>query len=384
MINKHNIIDLFSGCGGFGLGAELAGFQTYAAIDIDSDLQSAYKRNFPMAHVINGDLSSFSKDAWKFILGDKEIDGIIGGPPCQGFSRMGKKDKDDPRNSLIFHFYRHIKNIRPKFFVMENVEGILDKGSRSVLFSALDLVSDDYQIIGPLVIDASNYGAPTIRKRVIVVGYLADYVEKIDSTDIHPSFNYKKTFVKDAISDLPSPIDQVKDVNNYGWAKYPNIKKSILSDYAKKMRAPAPEGLGWVTSKNNIKNKIISGNFATLHTKAVIEPYSKVKQGQVDDISRFLRLDWNGLCPTLRAGTGSDKGSFQAARPIHPEEPRVITVREAARLQGFPDWFSFHHTKWHSFRMIGNSVSPIVSEFILSMIKNKISQCDYRSKISLK
>ena len=216
------------------------------------------------------------------------------------------------------------------------------------------------------------------------MGYLADYVEKIDSTDIHSSLNHKKTFVKDAISDLPSPIDQVKDINNYGWAKYPDIKKSILSDYAKKMRAPAPEGLGWVTSKNNIKNKIISGNFATLHTKAVIERYSKVEQGQVDDISRFLRLDWNGLCPTLRAGTGSDKGSFQAARPIHPEEPRVITVREAARLQGFPDWFSFHHTKWHSFRMIGNSVSPIVSEFILSMIKNKISLCDYRSKFSLK
>ncbi|MEX2978748.1 DNA cytosine methyltransferase [Serratia fonticola] len=372
MSNKHNIIDLFSGCGGFGLGAELAGFRTYAAIDIDSDLQSAYQRNFPMAHVINGDLSLFSKEAWKFILGDKEIDGVIGGPPCQGFSRMGKKDKDDPRNSLIFHFYRHINIIRPKFFVMENVEGILDKESRDSLFSALDLVSNDYQIVGPIVIDASSYGAPTIRKRVIVIGYRADCVDKIDVSDLSPSFFGKRHFVKDAISDLPSPIAQVKDIDNYGWAKYPKNKKSILSEYAKKMRAPAPEGLGWVISNNNIKNKTISGNFATLHTKVVIERYSKVKQGHVDDISRFLRLDWNGLCPTLRAGTGSDKGSFQAARPIHPDEPRVITVREAARLQGFPDWFSFHHTKWHSFRMIGNSVSPIVSEYILSMIKKKI------------
>jgi len=373
MNKKLNIIDLFSGCGGFGLGAELSGFNTYAAVDIDSDLQSAYKRNFPNTHVINGDLSLFSKNTWEFILGDNEIDGVIGGPPCQGFSRMGKKLKDDPRNSLVYHFYRHVDIIRPKFFIMENVEGILDKDSRESLFSAIELVSKNYKIIGPIVIDASNYGAPTIRKRVIVIGYREGYIDKLESKDLSPPLNKNKIFVKDAISDLPSPISQTKKSDDYGWANYPKTINKLLSKYAKKMRKPAPNGLGWDISNNSLKKKIISGNFDTIHTQPVIERYSTVLQGHIDEISRFHRLNWSGLCPTLRAGTGSDKGSFQAARPIHPDEPRVITVREAARLQGFPDWFTFHNTKWHSFRMIGNSVSPIVSEYILSIIKIKLS-----------
>ncbi|MDX7081666.1 DNA cytosine methyltransferase [Serratia marcescens] len=372
MNKKLNIIDLFSGCGGFGLGAELSGFNTYAAIDIDTDLQSAYKRNFPNTQVINGDLSLFSKSTWELILGGNEIDGVIGGPPCQGFSRMGKKLKDDPRNSLVYHFYRHVDIIRPKFFIMENVEGILDKGSRESLFSAIELVNKNYIVIGPIIIDASNYGAPTIRKRVIVIGYRQDCTEKLEIKDFSPPSNKSKVFVKDAISDLPSPISQIKESDNYGWTNYPKRIKKPLSKYAKKMRKSAPNGLGWNVSNDHLKNKIISGNFDTSHTQSVIERYSAVQQGHVDEVSRFHRLNWNGLCPTLRAGTGSDKGSFQAARPIHPDEPRVITVREAARLQGFPDWFTFHNTKWHSFRMIGNSVSPIVSEYILSVIKTKL------------
>ncbi len=91
--------------------------------------------------------------------------------------------------------------------------------------------------------------------------------------------------------------------------------------------------------------------------------------GQQDKVSKSSKLDIDGFCPTLRAGTDNTKGSFQAVRPIHPSQPRVITPREAARLQGFPDWFQFHETKWHSFRQIGNSVCPIVGEKVLSAIK---------------
>jgi len=92
----------------------------------------------------------------------------------------------------------------------------------------------------------------------------------------------------------------------------------------------------------------------------------------VDSISKARRLDVEGLCPTLRAGTGPERGSFQAVRPIHPRAPRVISPREAARLQGFPDWFVFDHTKWHAFRQIGNSVSPLVSEFALCKLRSAI------------
>ena len=94
--------------------------------------------------------------------------------------------------------------------------------------------------------------------------------------------------------------------------------------------------------------------------------------GKTDKISKFPRLSWNGLCPTIRAGTDHRRGSYQAARPIHPEKNRVITPREAARLQGFPDWFQFSPTKWHSFRQIGNSISPLLAEAILSVIRQHL------------
>lgn len=110
---------------------------------------------------------------------------------------------------------------------------------------------------------------------------------------------------------------------------------------------------------------MVSGFLGTIHTDEIINRYKKLSFGETDKISRSQRLNPNGFCPTLRAGTGSDKGSYQAVRPIHPTQARVITPREAARLQGFPDWFRFHPTKWHSFRQIGNSVSPLVAEAML-------------------
>ncbi|MNG21187.1 Modification methylase AplI [compost metagenome] len=118
----------------------------------------------------------------------------------------------------------------------------------------------------------------------------------------------------------------------------------------------------------------ISGVINTKHTQPVIERFSETRPGETELVSRYPRLSWGGHCPTLRAGTGSDKGSFQAMRPIHPSEPRVITVREAARLQGFPDWFLFHPTIWHSFRMIGNSVSPLMSHHLMSIIAEKLER----------
>ena len=105
----------------------------------------------------------------------------------------------------------------------------------------------------------------------------------------------------------------------------------------------------------------------------MIERFAETKPGKREPISRTVRLDPNGLCNTLRAGTGRDHGAHQALRPIHPTEDRVITPREAARLQGFPDWFQFHPTKWHSFQQIGNSVSPIVAERILLVVKKSLA-----------
>ncbi len=369
MAENFKIVDLFCGCGGFGLGAKQAGFDVVLAIDIDETLQSAYKRNFPGTRVENGDLSKMDNKSWKKLLSKEKIDGVIGGPPCQGYSRMGKGDINDPRRSLLFHFYRTVNIIQPKFFIMENVEGLLDDGNIQELQQAIATVDKRYTIVGPILMDASEYGAPTKRKRVVVIGYDPKDLNAITETDL---ISAKKlpTTVKDAISDFSSPISQKSDPSNYGWSAYKSIKN--ISAYAEKMRSQPPENMGWPAAIEKFKLGQTSGHFETIHTEKVKKRYGGTKPGETDKVSRAKRLAWGGLCPTLRAGTGSDKGSHQAVRPLHPVEARVITVREAARLQGFPDWFCFHKAKWHSFRMIGNSVSPLVSESILSAVKRKL------------
>lgn len=365
------IVDLFCGCGGFGLGAELAGFRTIAAVDIDPTLQSAYKRNFPETHVLNGDLSKLDEESWRMILNGVEVDGVIGGPPCQGYSRMGKSDKEDPRRTLLSHFFRNVNIINPKFFIMENVEGLMDDRNVYELVNALKVLDKKYTVLDPMIIDASLYGAPTKRKRVILIGY-DPLALPLLTTDDFLSEGSLITTVADAISDLASPIAQSKDKHDFGWASY--SKTDEISAYAQRMRALPRKGLGWNESLEKLSSGLVSGYFDTKHTASVQKRYAETEPGMVDKISRAKKLAWDGLCPTLRAGTGSDKGSHQAVRPLHPEQPRVISVREAARLQGFPDWFVFHPTKWHSFRMIGNSVSPIVSQLILSLIYNALKQ----------
>ncbi len=368
-MTKPTLIDLFSGCGGFGLGAELAGFHSQVAVDVAPELQSSYKLNFPNSNVVLSDISEMEEASWKRLLGKQSIDGIICGPPCQGFSRIGKNDKSDPRRTLLFHFFRTVNIVRPKFFVMENVEGLLDDGNIAGLQSAIDSLNSAYSVLDPIVVDASDYGAPTKRKRVVVVGFDTSRMNSILPEDIVGA-GKTKVNVKQAIGDLPHAVKMAKGDNEFGWAAYAT---GNISNYARQMRQLPPKGLGSQLAINMLKKQWVSGLFETIHTKVVESRFSETPQGKIDTISRYPRLNWQGLCPTLRAGTGSDRGSFQAVRPIHPSEPRVITVREAARLQGFPDWFLFHKTKHHSFRMIGNSVSPILSREIMGQIKNRLA-----------
>lgn len=368
-------VDLFSGCGGFGLGAEMAGFNVLAAVDLEPNLQSAYRWNFPETHSMLADIADLDKSAWNFVLGrgNRRLDLLIGGPPCQGFSRIGKHKKDDPRNTLISHYFRHVRLLKPRMFVMENVEGLMDAGNIGFLTNAISELPAYYQIVGPFVVNAADLGAPTTRKRVLVIGYDRRDVDRLDPASIDSLKVARRVSVRDAISDLPSPIANTKRAMDFGWAAYPTGQGRTLSDYAQLCRTLPDRPIGWHDALTELTQGRVSGLFATEHSSAVADRFVETLQGLVEPISRYPKLAWSGQCPTLRAGTGADKGSFQAMRPIHPTQPRVITVREAARLQGFPDWFVFHPTKWHSFRMIGNSVSPIVSSAVLSMLHAKSS-----------
>ena len=364
------IVDLFCGCGGFSLGAELAGFETAIAIDVEPNLQSSFRLNFPKSSPIQASVSDIQSSDWRRLLGRNRPAGVIGGPPCQGFSWIGQRSDSDPRNNLLSEFYRQVSLLRPKFFIMENVDGLIHKDKIHFLNSALETVRDQYVVLDPILINARDFGAPTNRKRVMIVGYDPTEMSPMNASHFIPLG--KKASVADAIRDLPSPVD-VNDERCFGWGSYPHEQTHLLSNYARMMRQPPPLGLGSRLALDNLAVGRVSGLANTIHSERIAKRYHDLQPGKADPISKSVKLSWDGFCPTLRAGTGPEKGSYQAVRPLHPDYGRVITVREAARLQGFPDWFLFHTTKWHSFRMIGNSVSPIVSRAILSMIAEKMS-----------
>ena len=367
------VVDLFCGCGGFSLGAELAGFHSLAAIDIDPTLQSAYRLNFPTTRPIQASVADIEAPDWKHFIGKTRPDGVIGGPPCQGFSWIGRRRRNDPRNTLLDHFFRHIATLRPKFFIMENVEGLLDEDNRAILSDAMSRVARRYRVLGPQIVNAAHFGAATNRRRVVIVGYDPDEMAALSAEFLTPRPPKNLVTVREAIGDLPSPIADNKDGHDFGWAKFTTKSADRASHYARRLRKAVPiPRLGWSQAIVQQENGFVSGLRETRHSKAVARRYTLTPGGKSDPITKSYRLKWDGQCPTLRAGTGMDKGAFQAVRPLHPGKGRVITVREAARLQGFPDWFVFHPTKWHSFRMIGNSVSPAVSYGLLSHIAEKM------------
>jgi DNA (cytosine-5)-methyltransferase 1 len=160
----------------------------------------------------------------------------------------------------------------------------------------------------------------------------------------------KKRSVHDAIADLVGA--KSLGCNESGYDLWSYDRRRHVSPYARGMRA-----------SNNF-----TGHKTTLHTRDTLKRFARLAPGERDPIGKYARLSWEGLCPALRAGTGNDRGSYQAVRPIHPIEDRVVTPREAARLQGFPDDFVFHPTVWHSCRMIGNSVSPILAKKLMQRI----------------
>ncbi len=346
------LVDLFSGCGGFSLGARRAGFRVAAAFDNDPILSSSYERNFPGAKLIQADVAKLTGSDLK-AAAKAEIVGVFGGPPCQGFSDIGRRRPEDPRRELLGHFFRLVDETRPGFFVMENVRGLAYADARHVLDDALRLVRDRYAIFGPTILDAADFGAATRRPRLFVVGIQNDRGTALSIEDLSPLRRAAAT-VRDAISDLR---DAVRLEDDDGFDVWRIGRPGRPSAYAGALRAPGG---------------LFTGHRPTVHTPVVTARFAKLREGEIEAVGRHPRLSWDGQCPTLRAGTGSDRGSYQSVRPIHPEEHRVITVREAARLQGFPDGHRFHPTVWHSFRMIGNSVSPPIAEAIFSAVKAKL------------
>lgn len=359
-------IDLFAGAGGMSLGFEQAGFDVAAAIEIDPIHCAVHKFNFPDCAIIPQSVAGLSGTEIRSRAGleGREIDCVFGGPPCQGFSMIGHRVLDDPRNSLVMDFVRIVAELDAKTFVFENVKG-LTVGKHRAFLEELVAAFDTrgYQVRLPWrVLDAACYGVPQHRQRLILFGAKkgialpnyplaitnpADGKRNVQGLPSGPSCH-------DALGDLPD-AERFETLSEIDIVKTTAFK--LPSPYAAEMRCMTNDA--WHFGRvRDWSPGFLTSSARTVHTAISIGRFAATMPGAVEPISRFFKLPPNGLSNTLRAGTDGARGAFTSPRPIHYECNRCITVREMARLHGFPDWFRFHSTKWHGARQIGNAVPP--------------------------
>jgi DNA (cytosine-5)-methyltransferase 1 len=353
MSSEYTAIDLFSGAGGLHLGFEEAGYTIKLCIDNNDLVEKTHKRNFPDIPIINKDIREISSEEIKKIIGEKKLDIIIGGPPCQGFSTIGHRVSSDPnkryahdsRNELVLVYANLIKELKPKFIVMENVKGILTLDKGAYLNNVLKTLHDEGYKAEAKLINMADYGVPEIRNRVIIIG------NRIGLPVEFP---------------LPDHSDDEKS----GLPKW-NACGEVLKDL------------------ENLPDKPEFNHVALKHTPKNIERYKLIPQGGrlpedllPPDLYRknfgntFKRLDPNR--PALTMVPGND------AFPIHPNLNRSLTVREAARIQTFPDWMIFEGNRRQQGHQVGNAVPPLFSkklgEFIIQQIQKAkdlgLYECD--------
>jgi DNA (cytosine-5)-methyltransferase 1 len=361
-------IDLFAGAGGLSLGFEMAGFDVIAAVEYDPVHAATHAFNFPKAPVLCKDIRKVSgqelvdvaRAGWSLHNPSSEpwdgiVDVLIGGPSCQGFSAMGKQAVGDDRNELIGEFVRMVEELRPRAFVMENVPGILATQFKDLVGDAVERFEGAGYTLGNYreTLDATSFGVPQRRKRVVFVGVAG----KRAPEPVSPTFTLPVT-VSEALAGLPELLQrsqgdgELMELNEDQYLHYVHAQNRYLDILHKS------------STKTQEYSRVLSGCLVTEHRDATVKRFEELAQGKTDPVSRTWRLVEGAPARTLRAGTGRERGAFSAARPLHPKEPRVISVREAARLHSFPDWFRFHSTNWHGHRQIGNAVPPLLANAV--------------------
>jgi len=344
--SKRLVVSLFCGVGGLDLEFQSAGFEIAVVIDNNPKVLELYRLNFPDTTVLCRDIGEISASEIREVIQQKypdwngEITTVIGDPPCQGFSVAGKQDVNDERSQLVIKFINLVVELNPSMFVMENVPAIESKKFSHITANAWSLAEEQY-ILSKWLLTASDYGVPQKRQRAIWVG------SKFGKVAIPFESNHKFN-VGDAISDLRHiPINPQTD----SWEL---DKKGEYAQYLDKIFPP----------KSGLLESTITGCKATVHNSATQRKYGNTIPGEKEPTTWAYRLSESGFSRTLRAGSGNRT----AARPIHYEYPRVITVREAARLHSFPDWFYLGQTKLDAHKAIGNSVPPLLAYAIASQI----------------
>lgn len=330
--SKYTFVDLFCGAGGITQGLVQAGFQPLASVEVSPIASATHQRNFPQSHHFCGDIEQFSASTWLQQIGSPEVHLVVGGPPCQGFSVAGKRDPKDPRNRLFYEFVRVVSEIRPWYVVMENVPGILtiQKGNvKQAIIEAFDSIG--YPHISVAILESAAYGVPQIRPRAIFIANRLGMQNPYPKPQLSLE-EYKP--IESAIADLPAytPIPEI----NHEWTKH-------SPEYMKRIAQVPPGG--------------------SLYEKFV---------------DAFKRQYPGKPSMTVKENHGGTH--------IHPYLNRVISAREMARLQTFPDTFIFEGTMKKAMWQIGNAVPPRLAECIgyalISNLTNISQKTNKRVNIS--
>lgn len=347
--NKPTVIDMFSGCGGLSRGFMDAGYEVLLGVDNDTAALKSFKANHGQAETLEADLfDPITIDLMKNVVGEREIDLLVGGPPCQGFSLTGTRDKSDKRNTLFRSMIEAAKEFNPQAFVLENVPGLVSLYKGKVKREIIKSFSELGYNVNFKVLYGPDYGIPQIRRRIFFVGI------KEETEFIFPEPTYLPNEYRtcgDAISDLPSLEDGVgENISVYD--------KAPMTEYQRIMRD---------------NSNILYNHLGTRHTDHVKKVISQVPEGGnhkdlppgVGDSRKFNEAwtRYHSQKPSKTIDTGH-------RNHFHYEHNRVPTVRENARLQTFTDDFIFYGNKTEQYRQVGNAVPPLFGYHIAKRLKS--------------
>ena len=345
-------IDLFAGAGGMSLGAELAGISVRTAVDIDPHATATYKANHPKTDVLTCNIRDI-KDLSVGPEAPTEEVVIFGGPPCQGFSTSNQRTrtKENPQNWLFKHYLRIVLQVRPDWVVFENVKGILETEGGYFFRSVLGRLNDGGYTISHWVLNAADFGVPQRRWRLFVIGSSRGItVEKPAPTVARP------TTVGEAILDLPI-------LRNGASVDFREYRSAPRSAYAETLR-------GGLSGCNN--------HLVTENNSKILKRYGHIpKGGNWESIPRRLMRNYSdpsgchtGIYRRLKLNEPSIViGNFRKNMLIHPTQNRGLSVREAARLQSFPDRFRFTGSIGFQQQQVGNAVPPLMATAVFNAIR---------------
>lgn len=331
---RPTMIDLFAGAGGLSIGFEKAGFSMVAATDWDHWSCETLRANYPDILVHEGDIAKLDLDDFSNRIGIRTVDMIVGGPPCQGFSQLGKREKSDPRNQMWREYMRVVAYYKPKIFVMENVPQLLaSEEFPKIKESARELG----YVVTEKILHAVDYGAPQKRKRAIIIGSRIGFVSHPEPTHVS---------------------DEKRDLLNGHLPRWRTVRDAI-GDLPSK-----PDGLNWHIGRNPTELSLrrykaipAGGNRFDLPTDIMPECWKRKPTGSTDV---FGRLEWDKPSLTIRTEFFKpEKGCS-----LHPVADRPITVREAARLQCFPDDYKLTGSNTQAAKQIGNAVPTALAHAI--------------------